>query len=87
MIKSTVVLVEEHDEIPHGKILVQEIAEADRPEVEDAFGNKHKIERYIVMTEFTMLELLRIMKQPEVLQVTKDWLPANFFDNINVVQV
>ena len=80
MIKSTVVLVEEHDEIPHGKILVQKIAEADRPEVEDAFGNKHKIECYIVMTEDTMKELILVLRHPEVRQVIKRFLPGAITD-------
>ena len=77
MIKSTVVLVEEHDEVPHGKILVQKIAEADQPEIEDAFGNWHKIERYIVMTEHTMDELLAVLKDPDVQHSLESCLPSD----------
>ena len=86
MIKSTVVLVGEHDDVPHGKILIQRIDEADRPEIEDAFGNKHKIERYIVMTEHTMDELLAVLKDPEVQRSLKLCLPSDM-DMLSVVTV
>ena len=83
MIKTCVVLVEEHDEISHGKILIQKIDEAEQVEVEDVFGNKHKIERYIVMTEVTMDELVQALKRPEVREVIKRFLPA-YFDSIEI---
>lgn len=84
MIKSTVVLVEEHDEVPHGKILVHKLVGADRPEVEDAFGNKHKIERYIIMTEKTMRELVCVLARPEIRRAIKRFLPEQI-DDITVV--
>ena len=83
MVKSSVVLVEEHDAILHGKIIVQRIDEAAQPEIEDSFGNKHKIEYYIVMTEDTMHVLLEILKQPQVQQAMKPFLPEPF-DSITV---
>lgn len=84
MIKSSVILVEEHDGVPHGRILVQKIAEADRPEIEDTFGNKHKIECYYVMTEDTMKELVHTLKRPEVQRVIRKFLPEQI-DDITVL--
>ena len=86
MISSVVTLVEEHDKIPHGMVVIQTPSEDQQIEVVDDFGNKHKIKKHIVMTELTMWALLGAVKQPNVCELISKHLPA-VVGEIKVVDV
>ena len=83
MVKTSVVLVEEHDSVEHGAILVHSIIPAMRLKVKDSFGNEHEIEKYIVMTERTMYALLDVLKQTQVAAVVESFLP----EPVNKIEV
>ena len=76
MVRSQALLTDETLFCPDGAILVQSVPKDKQIVIVDAYDNKHKIERYVIMTEDTMDAILDLFRNPDVQEFIQKHMPA-----------
>lgn len=76
VIGTSVVIVDEHDEVKHGTVLVQSMQPDKYLQLADSTGRMHTIRRVVVLTEQTLDAILDTLRNKDIGTQIKKILPA-----------